>query len=180
MAETEIPIRIDSAAQLFDALDPAPFREKSLSAGAEAYLVDCAGSLITAARIDIVLTGPQHLQHEVPAISEAIHGHFAYLLEQARRRWQWRARIAGRATALGVAILMAAVGVREALGAAGWAVIDVASEGLLIFGWVALWRPIEHLVFDRVEYRARCRLLERLAAATLQYRLPPKVGPLGP
>ena len=104
---------------------------------------------------------------------------FAYVLDQTQRRWRWRARTARRASALGLAILAAAMVLRGMLGDSRFPPIDVTSEGLLIFGWVALWRPIEHLLFDRVEHRARCRLLARLAGARLQYHAPPQAGPLG-
>lgn len=178
MHEHEISIRITDAAQLFDVLDPAPFREKSLSAAAEVYLIDCAGSLAPDHAIDIVVAGPQHLEHELPAIREAVHGHFAYLLQQAQRRWKWRAGIARRATALGLVILVVSVALRGVVDSAPLGIVDVATEGLLVLGWVALWRPIEHWVFDRAEHRGRCALLARLSTATLKYRSPPEGVPL--
>ena len=38
----EISIRLDSLSQLYDSLDPAPFREKSLDRDADAYLLQRA------------------------------------------------------------------------------------------------------------------------------------------
>lgn len=38
-------------------------------------------------------------------------------------------------------------------------------EGLLIVGWVAMWRPIEILLYERMEQHQEMALLERLAHA---------------
>lgn len=173
MASAEIALRIERVSQLFDVLDPAPFREKSLDTSAEAYITEAAGALPPDAEIELVFIGPEHLEHELTAVADAVRGHFEYRIQQERQRWRWRARIARRATALGFAILGAAIALRGALGLSESPVFDVMSEGLLIFGWVALWRPIEHLLFDRVEHRAKCQLLGRLATVGIGYRPPP-------
>lgn len=45
-------------------------------------------------------------------------------------------------------------------------------EGLLIIGWVALWRPIQTFLYDWWPIRRRLRTLRRVArlAADLQLR----------
>ena len=43
------------------------------------------------------------------------------------------------------------------------------TEGLLVLGWVALWRPIEHLVFDRIDHRPHCALLGKLADVPVRF-----------
>ena len=40
---TVIDIRIQRITQLYDALDPSPLHEKTLSRAVENYIVDCAG-----------------------------------------------------------------------------------------------------------------------------------------
>jgi hypothetical protein len=40
---------------------------------------------------------------------------------------------------------------------------DVIREGLLIIGWVAMWRPLEVFLFDWWPIRAEGRLLQRLS-----------------
>jgi hypothetical protein len=39
---------------------------------------------------------------------------------------------------------------------------SVLAESLVIAGWVAMWRPLEMLLFDPVRYRVENRLLRRL------------------
>ncbi|MGB7037540.1 MAG: hypothetical protein WBD71_18680 [Xanthobacteraceae bacterium] len=41
---------------------------------------------------------------------------------------------------------------------------DIFGEGMLIIGWVAMWRPLEIFLYERVPIRRRCRVLARLAA----------------
>jgi hypothetical protein len=50
---------------------------------------------------------------------------------------------------IGIAFLVACMLLRELLrgfGTTGW--LEVVEEGLLILGWVAMWRPIELLLYD--------------------------------
>lgn len=44
----------------------------------------------------------------------------------------------------------------------------LASEALIIAGWVAMWRPIEMLVFDPMKPRLETRLLRRALALPLR------------
>ena len=50
---------------------------------------------------------------------------------------------------------------------------DLLGESLLIVGWVALWRPAELLLFDRIEARIDRRVLERLAAIPVEFHAVP-------
>ncbi len=42
------------------------------------------------------------------------------------------------------------------------------ANGLEIFGWVALWRPAELLLYEWMPIYRRLRLLNRLADATIE------------
>jgi len=43
------------------------------------------------------------------------------------------------------------------------------SEGLLVLGWVALWRPIDMLLFESFESRQEHQLLDKLAGITVEF-----------
>ena len=47
---------------------------------------------------------------------------------------------------------------------------DVFGEGLLIVGWVGLWRPAEMLLFDRLESAADRAVLRRLSQIPVHFR----------
>jgi hypothetical protein len=40
---------------------------------------------------------------------------------------------------------------------------DIFGEGMLIIGWVAMWRPLEIFLYEWVPIRRRCRTLDKLA-----------------
>jgi hypothetical protein len=40
----------------------------------------------------------------------------------------------------------------------------IAREGLLIGGWVAMWRPLEIFLYDWWPIRAEAKLMDRLGA----------------
>jgi len=42
-------------------------------------------------------------------------------------------------------------------------------EGLLVLGWVALWRPIDILLFERFESRQERHLLDKLARVPVEF-----------
>jgi hypothetical protein len=63
---------------------------------------------------------------------------------------------------------------RALLGA--WAMAPfgtVVAEGLLILGWVVLWRPAEILLFERWESRQQRLLLKRLAQVRTEFSIVP-------
>lgn len=157
-----IEIRLRELAQLFDSLDPSPFREKALDRSVEAYLLECAGEHGPGAPLAVRVHLPAGAGAAAVDIAEAIHAHFRLLHAQALRRHRRRMRIARAAILGGLLVLAAALLLRTLIpwgGTAG----EVLAEGLLILAWVALWRPAEMALFDRWEDREQLRLLERLA-----------------
>jgi hypothetical protein len=72
--------------------------------------------------------------------------------------------VAGTAV-LGIALLL-----RALLGDPGdRAMIVAIGEGLLILGWVAMWRPLEILLFERLENHQKSALLRRLALIPVEF-----------
>ena len=166
-----IDIRLRDPAQLFESLDPSPFRDKSLDRDAEAYLIECAGELPAREPFSLRLHGPPVLAEHLDAIGAGLHQHFALALAQAQRRHRRRARVARMAILLGLGILGLALLLRQLVSDWGGTGGEVLAEGLLILAWVALWRPAEMLIFDSWERREELRLLAELG------RVPVELGP---
>ena len=81
------------------------------------------------------------------------------------------ARLLGRALAnlvIGLLFLFACLTLRRTLEASGSH--ELLVEGLLIIGWVALWRPLEIFLYDWWPVRAQARLYDRLAAMAVSLR----------
>ena len=160
----DIEIRLERLEQLYDLLDPAPFRDKALDRAAEAYLLECAEDAPGDEPLRLRVRVPPALVAREAEVAGAVHAHFEWLWERADKRRAARARMHRFAMLLGIVVLLAALGLRG-LFAEGGGRADVLREGLLILGWVALWRPVEWVLFDTWDHRQRRSALKRLATA---------------
>jgi len=98
-------------------------------------------------------------------IAAIVHHHFAMLRERTEYRLT-RTRRAGQLSLfVGVLVLLGALGAAKLLSnitSGGFAV--VVEEGLTIVGWVALWRPLDLLLFERWSLKREIALYRRLEA----------------
>lgn len=170
-----IELRLDSAQQLFDNRDPAPFQDKDLDPAAVAYITEAAMELPPDSRLALVMHLPTAATAAAagPELTVAVSRFFGR--EAAATGRALRALLAdGRlALLIGLAFLAACLGLVSLLTESG---LDfgwpgrVVAEGLMIIGWVALWRPVEIFLYDWWPLRRRQRLLQRLAAMPLELR----------
>ena len=167
-----IDIRIQRVEQLFDSLEPSPFHEneKALSRDAESYIVELAGEHGRAAPLRLIVHAPVSIKPHAAEIVHAVHAHFELAHVQCRRRYQRRMRIGRALLVAGTAVLGIALLLRALLGDPGdRAMIVAIGEGLLILGWVAMWRPLEILLFERLENHEQSALLRRLAGISVDF-----------
>ena len=168
-----IEIKLETVAQLFNSLDPAPFRAKDLDTDAEAYVIDAAEELSGRERVAIVLYLPDGVTQsaEVRAIPDSVHNYFEYCqwaTDRELRRLFRRGRIA---LIIGVAFLFVCLGLSRVALAMGDGILnEVIAEGLFICSWVAMWHPIEIFLFEWWPIKARSRLYGRLKAIPVEIR----------
>ena len=170
---TLIEIRLSSIHQLFDSLDPAPFPERSLDNDAEEYIVSSARDISHSDPIKLVFYLPrdQLALSETIGLGDAIHNYFDYRLSMARRqmRHQWRD---GRITlAIGLGFLFACITLRQIIFALGRDTLEqIVAEGLLISGWVAMWRPIQVFLYDWWPLQRNCAVFQKLKRTPVEVR----------
>ncbi len=146
-----IELRLRELAQLFDSFDPAPFHEKDLDRDAEEFIVSWALEFPPAAPLVFRLHLPRDQQPLQPeqVVQEAIRNYFAYRAGIARLDVR-RTLHHGRTSLLvGLLFLTACTGSRvlwRSFGFGEWG--RIVEEGVLILGWVAMWRPLELLLYD--------------------------------
>jgi hypothetical protein len=163
----DIEIRLERLEQLYDLLDPAPFRDKALDRAAEAYLLECAEDAPGHEPLRLMVRVPPALVAREAEVADAVHAHFGWLWARADKRRAARTRMHRFAMLLGLVVLLAALGLRGLFDEGG-GIAEVLREGLLILGWVALWRPVEWVLFDTWEHRQRRSALKRLATAEVR------------
>ncbi|MFO1069793.1 MAG: hypothetical protein U1E14_14840 [Geminicoccaceae bacterium] len=170
---TLIELRLDTVQQLFDTRDPSPFRSRDLEDAAADYIVEAAAELPEDARPKLVLHLPPSEVEEARRIdvAEAIGSFFAWRAQVTARQLRDLLRNGRLALVVGLAFLALCLALNVAVRFAdlGWTG-DVVEEGLIIVGWVALWRPAEIFLFDWWPLRRQRRFLERLAAMPVEPR----------
>lgn len=167
-----LEIRLQSVRQLFHTLDPAPFHEKDLDENAAAYLLEAcdeAGSR-RPLRLVVHLPAPEAQTEAAQTIAAAVNNYFAYRERQLRRDLMKLIRYGVVSLAIGLLFLMACVALRRALIASPVIDQSIVDEGLLILGWVAMWRPIEVLLYDWWPLSRKRAVLRRLAAIPVEVR----------
>jgi hypothetical protein len=169
-----IEIRIESIAQLFHSLDPSPFHEKDLDKDAEEFIVSWARELPSDIPIKIVvhLPGKQLALPEAKNIGPAITRFFSYRAQMIGLELKELFRIGRRSLAIGAAVLVISIFASQSVAAnlQPRPLGKVIEESLLIFAWVANWRPIEIFLYEWWPIARRRGLYRRLAAAKVELR----------
>lgn len=169
-----IEISLNRVEQLFNSLDPAPFREKDLDADAEEYIVGAAQDLSPRFPFKIVLYLPadEAASPGAAAIADGVRRFFEYGLAAERRKLRAALHDGRVSLAIGLAFLFGCVALRQLLiaveepGTFG----HIAAEGLLIAGWVAMWRPLDAFLYGWWPIRRRCRVLAKLTVVPVEVR----------
>jgi hypothetical protein len=176
-ASQAIEIRFHDLNELFDNLDPAPIHERDLDLDAEEYIVSYARELRAEDRLRMVLHLPRaQAERDCQAIAaSAVRRFFTYKAEMSRREFREFLRRARVTLLIAFAFFSAchALGSAVAWAAGQWAMKEpfgVLKLGLEIISWVAMWKPLELLLYDWWPLRSQLLLHRRLAAMDVAVR----------
>ena len=169
-----IEIHVGELKQLFNSIDPSPFRDKDLDPGAEEFIVGWAKDLPREAALALVvdLDRPAGLPDEAAVLRDAIHEFFRQRAESYRRRLRELFRHGRTSLLIGLTVLAGAIALGDFLanllktGRIG----EILRESLTIGGWVSMWRPLEVFLYDWWPIRNEARLSDRLAAMPVRVR----------
>lgn len=167
--ESIVDLKLAAIEQLFDNRDPAPFRERDLDPQLVEYLVDAAEDLVSRERFRIIFWLEQPCsprEVEIP-----YRAHFEYELTRLDRARHRHRRVGWVTLGLAIVAIVLLVTLSELVeGMIGGRVGAGLKEGLMISGWVLMWRPIEVLVYDSIPWRRTRRILRRLLATPIEVR----------
>ena len=161
-----IEVRVAELRQLFNAIDPSPFRERDLDPRAEEFIVGWARDVPRDAPLALLV----HLERsagpvdEAPLLGESVHEYFTQRAIDSRRRLRELFRRGRISLVIALMFLGASIAAGEAIASflRDAHVAEIVREGLLIVGWVAMWRPLEVFLYDWWPIRAEARLFDRL------------------
>jgi hypothetical protein len=161
-----IEVRLSKLRQLFNSLDPSPFHEKDLDRDAETYIFESADERPVTEAIELIVHLPtdQLALPECVNLETAIRNYFAYRAQETRRRMRFQLREGRSALAIGLAFLVLCMTLRQlALVLPGDTVGRILQEGLLILGWVAMWRPLQIFLYEWWPIRHQALINDKLA-----------------
>ena len=119
---------------------------------------------------------------EALVLRESIHEFFSQRAASSRRKLRdlfHRGRIS---LIIALAFLAASIAIGDALASylGQSRTLEILREGLLIVGWVAMWRPLELFLYDWWPVRAEARLFDRLSIMPVRIStrraMPPRRG----
>lgn len=179
---TTLRLRLSDLRQLFNSMDPAPFRERDLDGTAADYIVDWAreSSAGPALSLEVVVDGRVTNAEETRILQTAVGDYFRRRAAAKRREVRRLFRIGRISLVIGVAFVGLAIAAAESLSA--WSspgrYAKLAEESLVIGAWVALWRPMEIFLYDWWPMIKDARLYDRLSGIGVSVRAA-TAGPQG-
>ncbi len=173
-AANAIEVRVQEISELFDTLDPLPFRERGLDRNAEEYIVGWAQELPKDKPIRIIVHLPEAeaTTHKASELEGALTRYFDYRAGVVALDINELFRVGRKSLAIGLTVLAVCLLATQAVaGRFGSGPIDrFIEESLIIVGWVANWKPIEIFLYDWWPISRRRHLYRRLAGATVELK----------
>ena len=172
MAELSvIELQVEKVGQLFDTLDPTPFRERDLDREAEEYIVGWARELPRKTTIRIIIHMPvsEVTKEQTQLLGQAVNRYFGYRADMLTTELKEVLRVGRYSLCVGLVVLTACVISARLIAqlSSSGEFTALLREGLIILGWVANWRPIEIILYDRWPIIRRRNLYRRLAGAEI-------------
>src|SRR5499427_8763246 len=176
-----IEVHVGELKQLFDAIDPSPFRNRDLDPKAEEFIVGWAKDLPRDRLLALVvdLDREAGLPDEAAVLRESIHEFFKHRSERYRQRLRELFRVGRISLVIGLVTLAAAIALGDFLAILlkGSRIGEILRESLTIGGWVSMWRSLEEFLYDWWPARNEARLSDRLAAMPVRIRYANTTGP---
>jgi hypothetical protein len=168
-----IELRLSRVQQVFNSLDPSPFPEKDLDDDAVAFIVAWAEEFPADAPLSLVIHLPEEERQRAAdaRVTDAIREYFSYRRQNEERRLRGLLRLGRHSALIGILFLALCNLASEGLAAlSDNPVTMLARQGLVIFGWVANWRPAEIFLYEWWPIRRRARLYDRLGRMPVELR----------
>ena len=167
-------LSVRSSEQLFNSFDPSPFYEKDLDDDAEQFLESWASELHphAALRLTVYLKTAPAVPEPERWLVQAIHHHFAERARLTRAALRALLRQGRASLAIGVAFLTACMVLAQFVGTLAAGVLpQLFREGLMIAGWVAMWRPLEIYLYEWWPLLQKQRLYARMSQMPVDLRI---------
>lgn len=168
-----VEVGVKNSRQLFNERDPSPFRDRDLDPQFVIYLVSALEEfpIRTKVKIRIITSDEDDLESENSlAIQDAIRSYFRYESVLTIAKMRKRNRTARYFFLIGLATLIVCLSLSHLIDSIKVVpqVTSVANVGLIIVGWVAMWQPIEALLYGWWPMREQRLYFDKLAAIDIE------------
>ncbi len=172
----KIEVHVGTLAQLFNAMDPSPFEERDLDPRVEEFIVSWAREAARGEPLSLTVRIDQAEADMAEPLGDAINEFFRERAEMSRRRLRNLFRLGRVSLLVGLLVLSLAFGLVGLLGSrfAGVRFAELLREGVLIGGWVAMWRPLEIFLYEWWPIRLDMRLYDRLGEMPVHIAIGPQ------
>jgi hypothetical protein len=159
-----VELVVSSIAELFDSSMPACLGRPTLHGEIAEHFLERFAAAPANVPIKLILCVPAEEAARADVVETSLRAFFVASRDDEQRRLTGIRRDGCITAVIGLAFLLLLNVLGEAIRAAfpGQFMGAVAS-GMEIFGWVAMWRPAELLLYDWIPVRRKRNLLARLA-----------------
>lgn len=162
-----IELRVDHLEQLFDKRDPNPFRKKDLDDDVAEYIVSSAQEIGTKKIGKVIIVTKDTIHKEThETIIFAINDFFLYRSEMARKSMKNMYNLGFKTLLIGLFFLSSSIMLSNFinLNIGSKIISSFLNEGLVLMGWVSMWKPINIFLYEWWPIRDQKKLLEKLSA----------------
>jgi hypothetical protein len=169
-----IDVAINNYVQLFNKQDPAPFRERDLDENFVTYVLNSVQEFPIKSKMKLEIFMSDEKDHTAveTVVQEAIRGYFKYESKLTGSKMRKRFRVSRWFFLIGLLVLFVCLNVAHLLETVTTAsrVLSIAREGFVIIGWVAMWRPIEAILYDWWPLHEQKLYLEKIAKMDIEVK----------
>jgi hypothetical protein len=168
-----VELNLRDVNQLFNTIDPSPFREKDLDRDAEEFIVSWTREFPLREPVVLVIyLSELPVGKDIePMIEQSVQNYFAYRARIIHMEFRQLMKDGRHSLLIGGLFLAACLTASHVLvGRASGTFLSVARESLTIAGWVAMWRPMEIFLYEWWPLRRRGRVFEKMSHMKVEVR----------
>lgn len=165
----QLSLRVVKLSELFNSMDPTPFQNRDLDPEAHEYIESWAMGYPQNSHFRIhVHIVEMPADDPTPTVVAAVHNYFSYKRELAQRALRLLLFEGRTSLLIGLAFLAACLITADAIPASTASpLFRILREGLTICGWVALWKPMQLLLYEWWPLARRIRILGNLSRSAV-------------
>jgi len=166
-----VDLKLKSLSQIYNSFDPSPFHERDLDDDAAEYIEAAMRELSKNPKVKLLI----HLQEpsgemDRQQLIEAVHNYFAYRARATSLELKETLRFGRISLLIGLLFLAFCFEMSKLLSPDAGTFPQTIWEGLIIIGWVMLWRPLEIFLYDWWPLLGSIRLYKRLEKIPIAFQ----------